>query len=476
MREQEYRELQNNFPLKLAEPEVSPDEPWGDDALDRQMFASALTNLVQNQSTPLTISLHGDWGTGKTFLLKRWREDLEKNGFKTIYFNAWEDDFCDDPFVAIIGQLSRFLEKEENYKEIKEKIQTATKDLLKNTFLKAITNTTGGMININEALEQFADKTLDKYSLQHQKKNELRDRLKEMSTKVKTDTQKPLIFIIDELDRCRPTFAIELLERVKHIFDIPDMVFVFGINYDELCSAIKSVYGKIDTDVYLRRFFDMVLRLPEPNINSFCDHMIGRYQLEQLFPGLSRSEFVAFARHMPHLYHRMSLSLRDTEHCIRSIAFVGKNARIHQTVYPYVVGTLIVLRLKNPTLYKRFIEGRCHGADIMNYINEVMPDENPDENPHDEFRYTLCTIETYFYLIDGRRGRRSFKQLLYLITGKQLSHPEYLSKATQTLDEKQEPDKNILEKFKGLMHSNISSARPDINYISSLIELTELAT
>ena len=470
--DQEYRELQNNFPLNLTEPEVSPDEPWGDDALDRQMFASALTNLVQNQSTPLTIGLRGDWGTGKTFLLKRWREDLEKNGFKSIYFNAWEDDFCDDPFVAIIGQLSRFLEKEENYKDIKEKIQTATKDLLKNTFLKAITNTTGGMININEALEQFADKTLDKYSLQHQKKNELRDRLKEMSAKVKTDTQQPLIFIIDELDRCRPTFAIELLERVKHIFDIPDMVFVFGINYDELCSAIKSVYGKIDTDVYLRRFFDMVLRLPKPNIESFCDHMISRYQLEQLFPGRLRNEFEDFARDMPHLYHRMNLSLRDTEHCIRSIVFVGKNARINQTVYPYVVGPLIVLRLKNPTLYKRFIEGRCYGADIMDYINEVMP----YENPHDEFRCALCITETYFYLIDGRRGRRSFKQLLYLITGKQLSHPEYLSKATQTLDEKQEPDKNILEKFKGLMHSNISSARPDINYISSLIELTELAT
>ena len=72
------------------------------------------------------------------------------------------------------------------------------------------------------------------------------------------------MFIIDELDRCRPTFAIELLERVKHIFDVPNIVFVFGINRAELVKSLESIYGEIDAGTYLRRFFDMEFVLPEP--------------------------------------------------------------------------------------------------------------------------------------------------------------------------------------------------------------------
>ena len=74
--------------------------------LGRHQVAESLTNLISNETGPLVIGLDGHWGTGKTFLLTRWQKDLEKKGFNAIYFNAWEDDFCDDPLVAIIGQLS----------------------------------------------------------------------------------------------------------------------------------------------------------------------------------------------------------------------------------------------------------------------------------------------------------------------------------------------------------------------------------
>ncbi len=92
--------------LKLTEPNVSAEQPWADDVLGREQIASRLTNLIRNQSLPFVISIHGQWGTGKTFLLKRWQKDLENRGFKAIYFNAWEDDFCDDPLLAILGQMS----------------------------------------------------------------------------------------------------------------------------------------------------------------------------------------------------------------------------------------------------------------------------------------------------------------------------------------------------------------------------------
>ena len=97
--------------LKHPEPDVSPEQPWQDDVLGRAKIAEKLTNLIRNQRDPFVISIDGHWGTGKTFLLKRWQKDLENKGFRVIYFNAWEDDFCDDPLLSIIGQLSEYFEE-----------------------------------------------------------------------------------------------------------------------------------------------------------------------------------------------------------------------------------------------------------------------------------------------------------------------------------------------------------------------------
>ena len=107
--------------LKLPEPGVSAEQPWGDDVLDRAQIATKLTNLIRDQSAPFAISIHGYWGTGKTFMLKRWQKDLESQDFKAIYFNAWEDDFCDDPLLAIIGQLSEYF-KESSLKSFTDKV------------------------------------------------------------------------------------------------------------------------------------------------------------------------------------------------------------------------------------------------------------------------------------------------------------------------------------------------------------------
>ncbi len=260
-------DLKKALSLKWPEPAISPEQPWSDDAMERAKVGVALTNLIRNQSGPLAISLNGQWGTGKTFLLKRWQEALKSGNFACIYFNAWEDDFCDDPFVALIGQLSDSFEKDP-YKEIVGTIKKAAKFLLVKN-IQGVLKFTGFTIP-DDLPEQLADKTLKAYSEQRKNKEALKTSLQELSAKVKETTKSPLVFIIDELDRCRPTFAVELLERVKHVFDIDNMVFVFGVNRDELCSSIKSIYGEIDADVYLRRFFDMEFQLPEANSETFA--------------------------------------------------------------------------------------------------------------------------------------------------------------------------------------------------------------
>ena len=217
--------------LKLPEPEVSAEQPWTDDVLERAQIAERLTNLIRNQSEPFVISIHGYWGTGKTFMLKRWQRDLEIQGFRAIYFNAWEDDFCDDPLLAIIGQLDSHF-KEGPLRTMADQIREKALPLVWRNALGILNKTTG--LTLETGQTEQVDLVAE-YLKQRQTKDELRGTLAELSKSVAEETHHPLVFIIDELDRCRPTFAIELLERVKHIFDVSNMVFVLGINRDELC-------------------------------------------------------------------------------------------------------------------------------------------------------------------------------------------------------------------------------------------------
>ena len=426
--------------LKLTEPDVSAEEPWGDDVLERAQIAAKLTNLIRDQSAPFAISIHGYWGTGKTFTLKRWQKDLENQGLMAIYFNAWEDDFCDDPLLAIIGQLDSHF-KEGVFRTIADRIRETALPLLWRNALGVLNKTTGLTL---EAGQTGQMNLVAEYLKQRETKDELKDALEQLSTKVVEETGQPLIFIIDELDRCRPTFAVELLERVKHIFDVPNMVFVFGINRDELCSSLQSIYGTIDADVYLRRFFDMEFTLPEVDSEKFGRHLMQRFGLGEFFGELSRNasnrvhseDFGVLVNYFPALWGRLGLSLRDIDYCVRLIALVGTNLELRNFMHPWLLGLLISLKLKNLALYRQFIQGQCLASQVMDYLDTILPTQGPD----DRLVGTLDEIEVELYLAEAVSSHTTSReatprtQLELIQQGKEPSHPEYLSKRTGSSD------------------------------------------
>ena len=469
-------DLKKELRLKLPEPEIAPQDPWSDDALERSKVAIALTNLIRGQSNSLVVSLNGHWGTGKTFFLKRWQKNLEQEGFHAIYFNAWEDDFCDDPLVAIIGQLSEFLEETDGFREYAPKIKKALKPLLTRTFQSVTKKFTG--VDLSALQEQFVDNALEEYSLQISNKVRIKEQLKAMSTMVVEKTGKPLVFIIDELDRCRPTFSIELLERVKHIFDIPGMVFVFGVNRYELCSSIKSIYGEIKADVYLRRFFDMEFLLPEASSENFCRHLIKRYKLKEFFFNLSDSdqnsvhnkEFDIFDYFFPLFCSRLDLSLRDIDHCIRSMTFVGRQINVRHFMYPHLLSVLITLRLKNHVLYQSFVRGDSRGSEVMDYIDGLVFDEDLNS----DLNYHLDLIEVNLYLT--LEEEKLISQLkLFLDEGKPL--PEYLSERTRKSGEERQKEllRLVAKKSDERFLRGGAVTRGTIQYLSGLIELVEIS-
>ena len=369
--------------LKVEEPVVNSGNPWEDDLLARQEIATRLTNLVATQEPPLTVSIHGQWGTGKTFMLRRWQKELEGQKFKAIYFNAWEDDFCDDPLLAILGQLSESF-KVGKLNTLTAKVVDIAIPLLQKNLLSVLSKTTGLTLDF-EQREQPGKAILAEYLAQRAKKDELKENLAKISLSVFEETEHPLIFIIDELDRCRPTFAIELLERVKHIFDIPHMVFVFGINRDELCKSLSSVYGDINTDVYLRRFFDFEFNLPESDSQEFAKNLIGRYGIDSAFMSLANAnahpdhiydienyDIENYMSFLPRLWNALDLSLRDIDYGIRLLALLARNLPPRYFTHPYLLTVLIAMKFKKPEFYRSLMTGNFRTSEIVDYMDREL--------------------------------------------------------------------------------------------------------
>lgn len=102
--------------------------------------------------------------------------------------------------------------------------------------------------------------------------------------------EKPVFFFIDELDRCNPHYAVKLLERVKHLFEVPNIIFVLAVNINQLQYAVQGFYGSsnIDGKEYLRRFIDIEYTLPAPNMEEYCKYLFDAYDFGIFFNHESR--------------------------------------------------------------------------------------------------------------------------------------------------------------------------------------------
>ena len=402
-------DAQKAVALKLGEPDIDSSNPWVDDLLARKDITIRLTNLVATQEPPLSISLHGQWGTGKTFLLRRWQKTLELDGYQAIYFNAWEDDFCDDPLLAMIGHLAGHFEGNK-FKELARRVAEIALPLIKENLLGVLKATTGVTIKLDQQ-EQGSKTPLDAYLEQRATKDQLKSRLAQLSEEVARETGHPLVFIIDELDRCRPTFAIELLERVKHIFDVPHIVFVFGLNRDELTKSLSSVYGDINTDVYLRRFFDFEFNISEADSQGFALHLMEKFQLGQVFQSLTAQarnnvhvqDFQSYMEFCPKLWSALSLSLRDIDYSIRLLAVLTKTIPVGTSTNPLILGILIGMKFKKPQFYYSLITGDFLTSEIMDYIDGELRRDQIDY----DLSYFLDRTEGFLYCADSASRNRS---------------------------------------------------------------------
>lgn len=262
-----------------------PAQPFKDDKLGRKDYAEILTGIVETFVSGAVVALNGSWGTGKTAFLKMWSQHLKNQDFPVVYYNAWEDDISDEPLVSMLRGM-KVLQKEEGLDDV---LKTGAKVCL-GALMGALTAATGFLGEVAKGAIEGGAKQLEATIYDSLKKEDdraeimhsFKDSLKDYMTKV-CDKGKPLIFMVDELDRCNPAFAVKVLERIKHLFDVPNIVFILAVDKRQLACSVKGFYGsnEIDAEEYLRRFIDFEYFLPEPNADQFCEYLYDYYGFDE---------------------------------------------------------------------------------------------------------------------------------------------------------------------------------------------------
>lgn len=265
----------NKISTKIHPLEVDPDKPFERDALDRGRLCEEWGKFIANSTTPYTLAIDARWGDGKTTMLNMLKAHLEKSGFICVSYDAWQCDFYGDALPTLVGELQNKTKEIKGgidpclIEKFKNKAQKLGRAIISHEMVRALPNLMAMTIGAPAvgAISDVVDKVIDKYDMVKQYldyKDAVRDfksELAKLALKIDQKTGNPLVIFVDEIDRCRPNFAIEVLEKVKHFFDVESIIFVFAVNKDELIKTIRTVYGDIDGDAYLRKFFDRIVPL-----------------------------------------------------------------------------------------------------------------------------------------------------------------------------------------------------------------------
>ena len=295
------------------------------DTLKRKDEASTLLKILKSEherradtDESLVISLAAPWGYGKTTFLKLLKQDAQKEHF-VFYFDAWTNDYSDDALTSFLAEFKSSLDAfaEEHESQVVAGVEKAGKSIIKGSaaVLNAALPLMAGHV-MKRAVGVTFDQLKDSFNDQGEESAD-EEEATEIASKVAIDLAKsalenhdqvkaagkalataldslnsaiddiegystPIVILIDELDRCRPNYAIALLETMKHFFNSTGVVYIVANNADELSHSIKALYGSgFDSAGYLKRFFDFQYRLKDPDTRLFCEGLSREYGLNE---------------------------------------------------------------------------------------------------------------------------------------------------------------------------------------------------
>ena len=332
--------------------------------------------MLNSQYGSISVAVDGKWGSGKTFFIKQCKlvldclndendssekrkilevvtqgktEKLSKISYKSVYFDAWKNDSDIDPIVSL-----------------SKSIATTTFNI--KTKAKSVAFKAGEQL-VRIAVEKIAKidigSILDIFQIEENTEAEFK---KELASLIPKDGR--LVIFIDELDRCRPVYAVKLLERVQHFFDNEKITFVFAVNLYELKNTIQKLYGSnFNGDRYLDRFFDFVMSIPEPDLELYYQNMADSMNINTNFPVYYKeleTKFDFSARERSHFENRVNTAIYKTR-SKRDSSFFPFNDSF-EMVDLFVIPYLIALKMIDGHKYEDFISNE-DGTDFIDFLS-----------------------------------------------------------------------------------------------------------
>lgn len=362
------------------------------DEFDRKPFAEFLINLIQDNNELFPLAITGNWGTGKTEFCKKTVYLINQNHHDRLVaggINAFAEDCHNDPLVSILASLyETFIPKERK----DESLIAITKLLSAHLGLSLLKITVPSIAALADAVEKTIPH-LNNNSIQEGFKNRSQiysyiKELKEAINKIAQD--KTFVLFIDELDRCRPDFALQTIETVKHIFNIPNLKIIFVINKEQLTETIKHFYGNNSeaAEEYLDKFFQIQLKLPElsssqnneKEFNSikYLDiefERTGIFNLP-LFNNGSHSNIKASTSMPAHLLRELSqtyhLSLRDIEKLAKYIYIHNKTRTLSQNQNLAALSLIEAYAIFHFTFNKKSYQNFKNNRPILENCNDLL--------------------------------------------------------------------------------------------------------
>lgn len=471
---------------------------WPDDLLKRHGYSVFLTTYLEGKCGPdkpsIVAALDAPWGLGKSFFVQHWSEDLKNAGRPVLFFNAWENDSAQDPAISLMAKLHEELEPlyESLPDTIAAKIEIRNKGqklfkafrraalptaavIAKGLFKKATgiaidelsdaispdkgesneaerqsSKSQGGDTKngdkshendysktIDDSLDAFFEKSMEvqsqKLNAVVQFRNQLEELLRNLS---ETNTKNgPFWIFIDELDRCRPDYAIALLEGIKHLFSVKGVVFVVSTNLDQLSKAVGAVYGvNFDGYQYLKRFFNVEYTLPEPTRRDFINALAQNTVLENLGgctgadPSWTTPSQKSSTAAMSIVAEAMQLDLRSIQSVFAVTEAVILGMKPIKEAATMSLFFLAAVRHKNPTLLKKLETASDYNPIIKEVCTQLLtgPTTVPTRRmQRDASRIVnLEEVLTFFF----RASKQSVRTLINQVDGGQnMQYPENLT-------------------------------------------------
>lgn len=374
------------------------------DEFTRKPIAEKIIKLLDSDIDVSPLIIDGKWGTGKTefcFKLKNLIEDNNPNDYKVGYVNAFQADHANEPLLTLISEIVSFYPKKSYQRKRLIKNSVPYLRLVGGIGLKAGLGFafgryaadipeafSKGMETIEEGSKELIDLSLESLIEDQAEADRSLQTLKDALNNIAADN--PVILLIDELDRCRPDFAVMMLETIKHVFDVENVQIILITNAEQLKATIKHSYGsETNSHDYLYKFFKYQINLPtstkdtagrsvENNVTYFRATVQASNAIPQEFKD---NEFIY---EIPTFLNVGKLSLRNIEQIVRCIEtliiFENKEQSKSRIVEQILMVFLSFVHMMNEELFKQISNKGVVNKEFLDFMQctrLVLPKDRP---------------------------------------------------------------------------------------------------